>query len=306
MINFRFHLVSLTAVFLALAAGIAIGAGVVDRQTVGFLEDRLQAVERNRDDTNAENDRLRSDNTLWERFSEEAGDRMVDGALAGVPVVVVGVTGTDRASTDALRDAMQAAGASLQGSIWLTNNWTLTDEDDTRDLASLLGASAQPTTGLRLHGIERLADAWTAGAGTDLLVALRDAGFVEYDAPPGTDLSLHAVSLADAAVVIASGSEADVATAELALPLVRFLRERGRPVLAVEPAPPTQGASAPGVASLVRGDDAIASQVATVDNVDDYRGRTAAVLALAELRTGRAGHYGTANGARRIVPEPPH
>ena len=44
MINFRFHLVSLTAVFLALGIGIAVGATVVDRATVDFLETRLKGV----------------------------------------------------------------------------------------------------------------------------------------------------------------------------------------------------------------------------------------------------------------------
>ena len=34
MINFRFHVVSLIAIFLALALGVVIGAGVIDRGVV--------------------------------------------------------------------------------------------------------------------------------------------------------------------------------------------------------------------------------------------------------------------------------
>ena len=41
MINFRFHVVSLIAIFLALALGVVIGAGVIDRGVVDTLNSRL-------------------------------------------------------------------------------------------------------------------------------------------------------------------------------------------------------------------------------------------------------------------------
>ena len=41
MINFRFHVVSLIAIFLALALGVVIGAGVIDRGVVDALNNRL-------------------------------------------------------------------------------------------------------------------------------------------------------------------------------------------------------------------------------------------------------------------------
>ena len=41
MINFRFHVVSLIAIFLALALGVVIGAGVIDRGVVDALDNRL-------------------------------------------------------------------------------------------------------------------------------------------------------------------------------------------------------------------------------------------------------------------------
>ena len=41
MINFRFHLVSLVAVFLAIGVGVAMGASFVDRATVDTLRSRV-------------------------------------------------------------------------------------------------------------------------------------------------------------------------------------------------------------------------------------------------------------------------
>ena len=53
MINFRFHVVSLIAIFLALALGVVIGAGVIDRGVVDTLNSRLDRVE-------AKSDRIQS------------------------------------------------------------------------------------------------------------------------------------------------------------------------------------------------------------------------------------------------------
>ena len=60
MINFRFHLASLVAIFLALALGVVIGAGVVDRGVVDALDNRINTVEDRANDARAENDELKS------------------------------------------------------------------------------------------------------------------------------------------------------------------------------------------------------------------------------------------------------
>ena len=59
MINFRFHLASLIAIFLALALGVVVGAGVIDRGVVDTLNSRLDSVERKSDRIQGENDVLR-------------------------------------------------------------------------------------------------------------------------------------------------------------------------------------------------------------------------------------------------------
>ena len=58
MINFRFHVVSLIAIFLALALGVVIGAGVIDRGVVDALDNRLDSVESKSDRIQGENDAL--------------------------------------------------------------------------------------------------------------------------------------------------------------------------------------------------------------------------------------------------------
>jgi hypothetical protein len=83
-------------------------------------------------------------------------------------------------------------------------------------------------------------------------------------------------------------------------------------VVAVQPRAPEPSADTkqdaeqppPAFVEVLRNDAAISGRVSTVDAVDDYRGRVAAVLALGALGRGQTGHYGFGPD-RRLVPEPP-
>ena len=44
MISFRFHVVSITAVFLAIAIGVVVGSTYVDRAIVDNLQHRIETV----------------------------------------------------------------------------------------------------------------------------------------------------------------------------------------------------------------------------------------------------------------------
>ncbi len=44
-------------------------------------------------------------------------------------------------------------------------------------------------------------------------------------------------------------------------------------------------------------------RISTVNNIEDFKGRVAAVLALVDLGVGRVGHYGIGSSADRLVPE---
>jgi hypothetical protein len=312
MVNFRFHLVSLTAVFLALAAGIVIGAGVVDRQTVGLLEGRVDQVERNRDRTNRENDELRADNRAWARFGEQAGDRVVEGKLIGVQVLLVGVDGTPQEAVASVAQTFRAAGAVVDGTMWFRGKWRLEEEAQARELAAVL--SAQPTlrpVELRDAALGRLGGEWgSGGGGGALMTGLRDAAFVDFEPDPtaASAMTIEAVPRPGTVVVVVEAEDADVPPAELGLPLTVQLVERGLPVLAAQPLP---AARKPGerdrptpYVAAVRAEEDLAGRLSTVDNVDDYRGRVAAVFAVADLKRGRFGHYGVTDGAQRLVPEP--
>ncbi|MDP8986792.1 MAG: copper transporter, partial [Actinomycetota bacterium] len=74
--------------------------------------------------------------------------------------------------------------------------------------------------------------------------------------------------------------------------------------LAVEALGPPggDGEDETGFTEALRADDALSARLSTVNNVDTFAGRLAAVLAIRDLAEGRTGHYG--RGAQRLIPAP--
>ena len=314
MINFRYHLVSLVAVFFALGIGVIMGTAVIDRAVVDRLENQQDSLEAQIDAVREENDRLSAERgdlqDASDQLAEEGSQRLLDGALSDAPVLVVGVRGVDDEGLDDLTSIIRTADADYQGTLWLTERFALDDEDERRDLAEVLGFSdTASAASLRAAAVSRLSRLLRQDAPSDeqseLVAGLREAGFLDVEdldgdavptLPPGTR------------VVVLSGPDADVADEDLALPLVRSL-VRGTdqppaPVLAVETRPEEEQAEGDTWLVPIRQDDDLAAAVSTVDNIDEFAGRLAAVLAVQDLAAPRYGHYGRAEGAQRLLPAP--
>lgn len=307
MINFRFHLVSLTAIFLALGIGIAVGATVVDRATVDFLETRLEGVEQRLDRTDTQNAQLRTELGRWSRFAEQARDEAVAGRLEGVPVLVLGVQGIDRRPVDELRRSLTAAQAAVQGTVWFTSKVRLEKPEDAAALADLLGVARRGGDPVRRSMVNLLAAELAGQRAPGLLSLLRDAAFVEFETPTGQAVDLAALPVEGTRFVVVSDGAAEVANDELARPLAGQLAQAARArVLAVEAGRAARG-DTPGQRAVFVGPLRTATQVApllsTVDNLEDFRGRFAAVYALRDLGGAKVGHYGVGPGADRLVPE---
>ena len=75
MINLRYHIVSLVAVFLALALGIVMGSTVIDKAIVDELRDRVDSVSDRAAKTDGENRTLRGQLDVMRGFADEARDQ---------------------------------------------------------------------------------------------------------------------------------------------------------------------------------------------------------------------------------------
>src|ERR1700712_1176594 len=93
MINFRFHIASLIAVFLALALGVVMGSTVIDRAIVDGLRDRINTVEKNRDAERAENSQLKAERDSLNQYAEQSAPWAVDNQLLDQSVAIIAERG---------------------------------------------------------------------------------------------------------------------------------------------------------------------------------------------------------------------
>jgi len=307
MVNLRYHVVSLIAVFLALTVGIVMGSTVVDRVTVDALNERVTSVGKSVSNAQAENSRLSNQLNTVADFANQARDQLVHGRLKGVPVMVTAVTGVDRKHVDELRQALVGSQATMAGTLWLTAKMRLDNENDLRSMATLLNVGVDRPEVLRRQALAKLTEALagsTDGTPNATLAALVAAGFVAYEAPPGQATATIAPNAAlpqGLRLVVVSGAGADVGDDQVAMPLAQDLSVSPTRFVAAESGQDSAGGRGVFV-GLVRKNDAIASRVSTVDNMESPMGQAAVVLALEELGGSRTGHFGVGPGAERLVP----
>src|SRR5690625_2878711 len=141
MINLRYHIVSITAVFLALAIGLALGSTLIQRGIVDTLETRLDELGERLDRTDGENADLRdeiSDRDDFDRQVAESRDPLLAGHLADQPVLMIAMQGTDSDTLDEIRRSLRSANALVSGTLVFTGRWESLSADEIEELADLL------------------------------------------------------------------------------------------------------------------------------------------------------------------------
>jgi hypothetical protein len=304
MINFRFHVVSLIAIFLALALGVVIGAGVIDRGVVDALNTRLDTVERNSDRIKSENDGLRGRNAQLSAMIGSMQPFAVDGRLAGNDIGVVAVRGIDDDSVSRLTTAVQQSGARVNGTLWLEGKWSLTSDDDVKALQDVLGTTTKNKTSLRTEGYKQLAARLAspvAGGERDVLSELEQAGFIGFDASGGSNLGDFPGL--GAGLVLAVGNEGSVAPELVAMPAAKAIHAEEVP-LVVAGVWHDAGDGTPDRADAVQAirDSDLASTVSTVDDLDLPEGPTTVTLAMSDLflQPPVVGFYGYGPNAKQL------
>ena len=340
MINFRFHLVSLTAVFLALGVGLLLGTTFLDDALENQLRSDLEELEHDLDRAGERNTELRQQLDAFEEeaggLDEQLGARLFDGQLLGQPVLVVAPRGIDEGLVERVTTALDQADADVMGTWWLTDRLLLDDDDEVAQLAEALDLTTDDAGRLRNNLATQLADVLygaidlpaisdAAGAGAavgtgearpaapaepELLARLREAEFIDYDVPDGEGdvVRLPASGLR---IVVVSGPDASVPLGDALMPVLSDLTsdDQPAPVVAVEPSrvPDEQvdGDDPPErLVDVIRDDGDLSQYVSTVDDLDRVSGRVATVLALVDAQPGapRIGHYGTEDGTELLPP----
>lgn len=307
MLTFRYHLVTLVAVFLALAIGVVVGSTFVGPAVVESLQNQVEDVSRTLDQRKAANDRLTQQNAELNEALTEASPYAVDGRLEGRSVVVVadrGVSENVLGDTDTL---LQQAGATAPGTIWLEPSFALEGDADRAALAEALGVEVTEATTMQRKAWRRVLQDLAAGAPADgATAALIDAGFLDFQAVGEGADQLSDLADEQFQVLLVSGPDSDLRSTERLAAMVDVLVDRGQPgVLAEDYQKLDGGADRGTVAAIVRDDVTRAAALSTVDNLEARAGQLAAVLAESDAGRGVYGHYGTGPGAQSLLPEWP-
>ncbi|HEU4900995.1 MAG TPA: copper transporter, partial [Actinomycetota bacterium] len=117
MISLRYHIVSLVAVFLALALGIVVGSTVLQEGTVSVLRATSEQVRQQSERNSRENVALKQEISRLQSFGTTVLPELVQDRLKGRSVVLVDTDKVDSGMRDAVRKVLEDAGARVDGQI---------------------------------------------------------------------------------------------------------------------------------------------------------------------------------------------
>ena len=188
MISLRYHIVSLVAVFLALALGIVVGSTVLQEGTVSALRATSQEVRQRSEENRTENLALKQDKAHLEAFGAAVLPDLVRDRLDGRSVVLVDTDKVDSGMRDSVRKVLEDAGANVDGQITFADERLALGADaDRAAMGRLLAADAGAPEALHGELVERLAERLATPSAmpqddsqrtSDMLTSLQDADFL--------------------------------------------------------------------------------------------------------------------------------
>src|SRR6185312_1151 len=114
MLNFRYHALSLVAVFLSLAIGLLLGVAIGDKGLVSSAESDVRASLRGDvRQAQAQRDAARAELQNRQRFEQEAYPGLVGGRLAAKRIALLELGGTSDRMWNLTNSALQGSGARL-------------------------------------------------------------------------------------------------------------------------------------------------------------------------------------------------
>jgi hypothetical protein len=287
VITFRYHVVTLVAVFMAIGVGVLFGATFIDQNIVdGLRAAQVRLGDRNESLRGRIVD-LEKQNEAVETFASSTRDLIVRGALEDVSLVLVSFEATPGESLDAVRQTLTLAGGRFDGHVTLSDGLDLRSEQNLERLATALGSSSDDAEDLSQALVTQLGTA-LLGQNPDFLSRLVESELAS------TPVAIAAPLDPAPVVVVVGGEVSREITNRVAVPLLRLLGERNTVAAAVE------AGTEPRMLQQVRDDSDL--RAVTVDSIDTPLGQSSLAIGLKAALDGQFGHYGRAEGATTALP----
>jgi len=310
VISFRYHIVSIVSVLLALAVGVALGGGPLNREVDNTLVEQVQADRSRKAELRSQLAALSATNDFNDEFAETIAPGLVGGILEDRAVSFLVLPGAQQTEVSALGEMVEVAGGTVGGTVRIgdtlldVENRQLVDELGTQLLDGANGVSVPADA----SGYERVGALLARAIGTDepggasvdgtadsILAGLSTAGLLST----GEDLKRRG----DLVVVVAGSGQGDQQEVQGASSIVTTVAnavDAGTGgVVVAGPVPSARGA---GVVRAIRDDVVAARDVSTVDVLGRSAARVVIAMALAGQANDQTGHFGAVDAADGAMP----
>ena len=311
MIDFRYHLVSLIAVFLAVALGIIIGTTALNAPILADIKNQVSALEGDKRSLEDRTQQLQSQVDSTDAFADAVAPVLVDKALAGKSVLIV-VTNEDvpTDTVDQVTALIQSAGGTVSGTLTLQPEYS--DPSTATSLQNYVTGSGLPA-GVTLPQVDdpgKLVGSLLAQvlmkppAGPAPERAAISSVLAGLSALNVVTAQGDSVAPADYAVILTAGAFTGADAADrngTVADLVTALDSAGSGAVVAGDA---ASAEKNGLVGVIRADPKLSAALSTVDNVGTSAGRISTVLALDSEGEGTSGKYGTGEDTQPVPPVP--
>jgi hypothetical protein len=336
VIDFRYHLVSIVAVFLALAIGIVLGAAELQGPTYNILNHTTAKLQNEYDQTRGQLATAQAQANEGEAYAQAVEPAVLRDLLTGQRLLIITEPGAQSSVVSGITAAAADAGASVTGQIALQPQFFATSST-TQDSLNQTNLDVAHSDGISLTNSGTYQQQAVQVIASEILVkspksAVGQAGDSPSDSPQTTvspsgsaDQTSNAQTMlaaytssgflnttgqpaAQASLVVVVTPQ-NVPSDGSADPLAQVLPPVVTELAATSSATVVAGSSAgsgPGSPIAVLRSNNVANQVSTVDDADLASGQSVVMQALAILLGGgKAGSYGFAgNGASAVAPNP--
>jgi len=314
VIDFRFHLVSIVSIFLALAVGIVLGAGPLQGSIGTQLTDQVSQLRQDKDTLRSQLDDANSTVKAQEQYATLVAPAVLAGQLKDQSVALLVTPDVAGKFSQDVQQALAQSGAKVTTVVTLKDGYrdpaTATARAATaRKAAASLGLTAAgdgdgDTLLAEILSTVLLRTASGAqepvGSGAEAIGTLKQGGLIDY--------SPSDFARADLAVLISgpiSGTTVSV-TAQtgtlLNLASALEVRSAGVVVATSQPSTAIGQEVTTSLVTALRKDANAARVISSVDHADTVMGAGVIVLSLSRQRLGTTGHFGISPDAQSAVP----
>jgi quercetin dioxygenase-like cupin family protein len=315
MIDFRYHLVSIVAIFLALSLGLLLGSTELKPYVQRGLNGLSKTEQNQIENLLAQKRQLQGQISGENQFALANAPAILHGVLAGQRVVLVLAPGAPNSVTTGVTQELQTAGASVTGSLQLQPAFFDTSAASSQKLTQVTQQYAQPAAVELAGTAQAQASELLAGVimtqgqpgqpvpgerdpvSVQTVQALAGAGFLTKSGQPWDRATL-------AVVIIPAAPQSTDDTNAQSQALVTLAQKLNLAGLGTVVAGTVTG-SGPGSAIDVMRAGGRAGHLTSVDNADYPVGQIVVAQSLAERQHGKSGSYGVTSTASAAGPSPP-